>query len=139
MKLVLKSTLLSRKFGVLSKDFAAKSPKIIENVTSSSSPSVIYDYISKQSSFVCHSWIQIIDKVLQLLQIALDQQINIYHMGRLFTTDEEDNENKLDTTTHKGKWGRQCLAKYIIWYIFPLNSICLFDYQINTYCCFSFE
>ena len=55
MKLVLKSTLLSRKFGVLSKDFAAKSPKIIENVTSSSFPSVIYDYISKQSSFVCHS------------------------------------------------------------------------------------
>ena len=55
MKLVLKSTLLSRKFGVLSKDFAAKSPKIIDNFISSSSPSVIYDYISKQSSSVCHS------------------------------------------------------------------------------------
>ena len=55
MKLVLKSTLLSRKFGVLSKDFAAKSPKIFDNVISSSSPSVIYDYISKQSSSVCDS------------------------------------------------------------------------------------
>ena len=52
---VLKSTLLRRKFGVLSKDFAAKSPKIIDNVISSSSPSVIYDYISKQSSSVCDS------------------------------------------------------------------------------------
>ena len=43
IKFVLKSTFLYRKFGVHTKAFVAGPPKIVDNVISSSSPSVMFD------------------------------------------------------------------------------------------------
>ncbi|KAL4636648.1 hypothetical protein ACB092_03G024000 [Castanea dentata] len=50
---------------------------------------------SSRAAFLVY---EILDKVLYLLQIAFDQQINIYLVGRLFLTDKEDKINLKEET-----------------------------------------